>query len=85
MRVSIGDLVVLNKTPDAILWRVCEIDGHGVGLIDTTIEHIQPEIQLIDAENIRRISYIGVGNTSDITQASYYGAPQTDKLILRSK
>ena len=48
MRVKINDLVTLNKTPDAILWRVCEINGYGVGLIDTTIEHIQPEIQWVD-------------------------------------
>ena len=46
--MKINDLVTLNKTHDAILWRVCEINGHGVGLIDTTIEHTQPEIQWVD-------------------------------------
>ena len=38
---KIGELVVVNDTPDAILWRVVETDGKfGVGLIDTTIEEI---------------------------------------------
>ena len=48
--MKINDLVTLNKTHDAILWRVCEINGHGVGLIDTTIEHTLPnqQIQWVD-------------------------------------
>ena len=50
MKVNINDLVVLNKTDNAILWRVCEIDGHGVGLIDAAFERVQPnqQIQWID-------------------------------------
>ena len=50
MKIDINDLVVLNTTPDAVLWRVCEIDGHGVGLIDAAFERVQPnqQIQWID-------------------------------------
>lgn len=54
-------------------------------LDDSFYQDNVPEIKLISNENIQRISYISVGSTSDVTQSPYFGAPQTDMLVLRSK
>ena len=54
-------------------------------LDDSFYQDNVPEIKLISNENIQRISYISVGSTSDVTQYPYFGAPQTDMLVLRSK
>jgi hypothetical protein len=48
---KVGELVVVNKLPDATLYRVVDTDGKfGVGLIDSTIEKQVPNqaVQWID-------------------------------------
>ena len=54
-------------------------------LDDSFYQDVIPQISLITTDKIKRISYISVGNTSEVTQSPYFGAPQTDKLVLRSK
>jgi hypothetical protein len=44
-----------------------------------------PEITKLDDNNIQKISYVAVGNTSSSVSAPYYGAPQNDMLTIRSK
>ena len=57
---NINDLVVMNTLPDAIPYRVVELSGNfGVGLIDSTIEHIYPHpfqsVQWVDRCYIEKV------------------------------
>ena len=55
------------------------------GVIAQEVEQVLPEVVKIDDNNIQRISYVAVGNTSSSISAPYYGAPQNDMLTIRSK
>ncbi len=65
-------------------WRVSGTSAWS-DLDDSFYEDAVPEIKLISSENIQRISYISVGSTSDVAHSPYFGSPQTDMLVLRSK
>ena len=65
-------------------WRISGTTSW-LDLDDSFYEDIIPQISLLTSDKVKRISYVSVGNTSDITLSPYYGAPQTDMLVLRSK
>ena len=54
-------------------------------LDDSFYQDLSPQITLVSSDQIQRISYISVGSTSDVQTSPYYGSPQTDMLVIRSK
>lgn len=65
-------------------WR---IQGSSIwyDLDDTFYIDYVPEVIKLDANNIQKISYVAIGSTSTEVEAPYYGAPQNDLLVIRSK
>lgn len=56
-KYAIGDLVVVNNSDDAVLWRIVDTQGKfGIGLIDATIEKTVPnqQVQWIDIGAIKK-------------------------------
>ena len=49
-KVNVNDLVVLNKTPDAVIWRVMKLDGpFNVGITEAFSNKAYPtRLQWID-------------------------------------
>lgn len=52
----IGELVVVNKLPDATLYRVKDVGDRMIGVIDSEIEEQRPNqtVQWLDATCFRR-------------------------------
>lgn len=65
-------------------WRV-QGSSTWQDLDDSFYTDYVPEVVKLDDNNIQKISYVAVGNTSSSISAPYYGAPQNDMLTIRSK
>ena len=48
------DTVAMNGEPDATVYRVTEIKGRGLGLIDATIDRPNQRVQWVDVSTVKR-------------------------------